>query len=551
GSAILNVQGDLQIQSNNNAKASIDLADGASILNLDGNFDITGQFSWTTGKESTINFIGTEPQTLPVINGLHFNNINVENTSSEGVTLAGKITPSYTTGNLNIKEGIFNNGGYEIAGNAGKVLKVQDDAILNLTGDIAMPSSFNYELSANSTVQLSGTTDLVAASYGNLTIASATGKTSQISTISLTGDVTIAGDLNIEADNIMEVNNYNISITGDILMHGELNNVGAILFEGSDDQTILMSTGTNQIRDIAISKNEGSLTLASPVNITNSLNLAAGNIYTTSENILTLESGATILNASAESYVVGPIAITTNSVNEYIFPIGSQDDRYLPVFVKPANGSINTYLVEFVNDAYEDILSLQEGLDGVSDLEYVSILGTDGGNLDARITLSYDINSGIMDIANLALANYNGVLWVDTSTDIDIVGDVNSGTISADIVGTYGPVAVAYQSADGGGGDPNSINDPNDANKEFKVYPNPSSKDNVVNISFSGFNPNDEILVIVYDVLGSLTYSKVIEINGTGSNLFALDPSNKLSSGVYYITGTSNNKYYQQRLIIK
>jgi len=36
---------------------------------------------------------------------MHFNNINVDNTSSEGVTLAGKISPSYTTGNLTIRDG--------------------------------------------------------------------------------------------------------------------------------------------------------------------------------------------------------------------------------------------------------------------------------------------------------------------------------------------------------------------------------------------------------------------------------------------------------------
>ncbi|MBL4716702.1 MAG: hypothetical protein JKX95_08710 [Bacteroidia bacterium] len=48
---------------------------------------------------------------------------------------------------------------------------------------------------------------------------------------------------------------------------------------------------------------------------------------------------------------------------------------------------------------------------------------------------------------------------LDASTDIDIVGDVNSGTISADIVGAYGPVAVAYQTVDDGS-DPGNEGDP-------------------------------------------------------------------------------------------
>ncbi len=59
-----------------------------------------------------------------------------------------------------------------------------------------------------------------------------------------------------------------------------------------------------------------------------------------------------------------------------------------------------------------------------------------------------------------------------------------------------------------------------------------------------------EILVVVYDVLGKEMYSKVLITAENNSEVHAIDPSQKLSSGVYIITAASKQKIYNKRLVV-
>jgi len=65
------------------------------------------------------------------------------------------------------------------------------------------------------------------------------------------------------------------------------------------------------------------------------------------------------------------------------------------------------------------------------------------------------------------------------------------------------------------------------------VYPNPSTGENIslaVNAS-----KGKEILVVVYDVAGRESYSKVFISEQDSKNVFALDPSGKLAAGIYFV----------------
>ena len=84
----------------------------------------------------------------------------------------------------------------------------------------------------------------------------------------------------------------------------------------------------------------------------------------------------------------------------------------------------------------------------------------------------------------------------------------------------------------------------------FSVYPNPSNGDNLF-LSLSGDISNKEILVVLYNETGQLTYSKVI-LTGQSNNLLeAIDPANKLPAGVYLIVASSDNAIYKQKIIIQ
>jgi hypothetical protein len=90
---------------------------------------------------------------------------------------------------------------------------------------------------------------------------------------------------------------------------------------------------------------------------------------------------------------------------------------------------------------------------------------------------------------------------------------------------------------------------PNSTDFSFNVYPNPSTGENI-NLSVTA-NKEQEILVVVYDITGRESYSKVIITENNGENVYAFDPSGKLAQGMYIISATSQQNIYSKKLIVK
>ena len=84
---------------------------------------------------------------------------------------------------------------------------------------------------------------------------------------------------------------------------------------------------------------------------------------------------------------------------------------------------------------------------------------------------------------------------------------------------------------------------------DFKVFPNPNKSEADTYVSLQGFKA-DNLLVVVYDMLGREIYSKV-ELMENGGFLFTLTTDgNKLPSGVYLITAAADDKVFHQKLIV-
>lgn len=79
------------------------------------------------------------------------------------------------------------------------------------------------------------------------------------------------------------------------------------------------------------------------------------------------------------------------------------------------------------------------------------------------------------------------------------------------------------------------------------AFPNPSNKS--FKLSLKGLE-NKEVLVVLRDLGGKEYYSKVIVLL-ENSDIIGIDTENKLSSGTYIITATSNDLLYSQKLIIR
>jgi hypothetical protein len=81
------------------------------------------------------------------------------------------------------------------------------------------------------------------------------------------------------------------------------------------------------------------------------------------------------------------------------------------------------------------------------------------------------------------------------------------------------------------------------------LYPNPAVSQGKVQINI-GKVQDAEILVVVYDMMGRQSYSKVVMNNGPGP-VTAIDPYNNLAPGMYIVVGTTKGELFNQKLVIR
>lgn len=94
-----------------------------------------------------------------------------------------------------------------------------------------------------------------------------------------------------------------------------------------------------------------------------------------------------------------------------------------------------------------------------------------------------------------------------------------------------------------------SVDDLPQSNTDARIYPNPATSGQGVKINLEGVT-KPEILVVVYDMLGRVSYSKVVMNKGSGP-LTAIDPHNNLAPGMYIVVGSSKDELFNQKLIIE
>ena len=107
--------------------------------------------------------------------------------------------------------------------------------------------------------------------------------------------------------------------------------------------------------------------------------MSSGYITTTS-NLLTLASTATISGGNSGSYIDGPLAWAVAASGYVVFPIGKiiPSDAYRPVTLNVTQGSgTNVYQAEQIEGTHST-LTLPGSLASVSAVRYVTISQTSG-----------------------------------------------------------------------------------------------------------------------------------------------------------------------------
>ncbi len=245
---------------------------GTGTINLKGALTNASGATLTAGLSGSVFNYADDvfAQTVNIFGSGAYNNLHINTTGGIGATLNGAITASNCTGNLRVQSGTLNNGGFAIAGNAGKIVQVADAAFLNLSGvSSAFPTAFGtVTLGTASTVIYSGSGNqtIDAQNYGHLTLQGALNKTAP------SGTLTIYGNLS--------------KTTSSVFVH----NNGLVLFTGSVAQNYTCTTSPTMDFYSFTNNNIVGLNINNDMSITKELLFGASSKLTLAGNI-TLKSG--------------------------------------------------------------------------------------------------------------------------------------------------------------------------------------------------------------------------------------------------------------------
>ena len=151
--------------------------------------------------------------------------------------------------------------------------------------------------------------------------------------------LTVAGGLSLNGNVV--VGAFTLTLGGSVSGLGNLDlstNTAVLTLNGTTDQTVSNFLNGKAYR-LTVNKTSGNASLASDLEVTNSLILTKGTLSLGSKNLIV--SGS--LTSTASNYVVtngaGKLTLTTADATKVTFPIGASTTSYDPVSATPSTGT--------------------------------------------------------------------------------------------------------------------------------------------------------------------------------------------------------------------
>jgi hypothetical protein len=384
---------------------------GAGTLNLAGAFTIKGGSGTPAGtltpSSGTVNFNGTVAQTIPIgVSSVVYPNLEINNTSASGASLSAAITNTNVTGSLRVQSGLLDNGGFAIAAGAGDTFQVAANATLRLSGTTsAFPTGYaTYNLDPASTVNYAGSgaqTVASATSYGNLIVSGGSAKTAAAA-------LTVNGALSIASGTTFNASTFGHTLGGDFTNNGTFTaGTSTFTFNGSTQQTLSGSGLT--FNAVTVSNSAGILLNGSDLTVGSTLTLTAGQITTGSNKVV---AGGAVSRTSG--YVDGNLQESVaGGASSPTFPVGTSS-AYAPIGLSITGASPGGNLTASSTAGQEANYSTS----GVSSTQYVNRYWTltAGGGLtvtgyNATFTFVSGDLVGVPNTSKLVVREYSGGGW--------------------------------------------------------------------------------------------------------------------------------------------
>ena len=211
-----------------------------------------------------------------------------------------------------------------------------------------------------------------------------------------------------------------------------------VVFEGGDNQTITTVGGEESFYDMTLNCGRD-LTINNETIIKRQLIFQSGNIFAATTNPLTFDVDAFYNGANEIRHIQGSSRRLSNKVEDFIFPIG-KNGIYRPLSIHTISGSaITQFFAEYFSMGYGTYFPSIAPLNHVSELEYW-ILNREAGNSNARITLSWGIESDVQNLGSLVVAHWTNANQWESRGSSSTLRNPTAGTVkSSDIITQFSP----------------------------------------------------------------------------------------------------------------
>ncbi len=437
-----------------------------TIQAINDSFDVSGKLQITNGSLSIGTTVGSclryKTGSLIIIEGGNLSVISriqgetIETSTTTFIQSGGTITLMTSAANNNLIPGFdFTAIGSSYTMSGGTVIFQNENGTTNKDVNIQCSTNItggNFQFGNSSTSSITdgfivqSNSYLPSISIYSILIGSVYPQLKLSKNSSIIGNISIGNSTNFDISNDGGISNYDLSLTGNFNNNGSfIQRNKTITFNGSTAQTI-SGTTTTLFNNVTINNTSPTgITLSSPLEINGILNLTDGNIYSSQINSLTLNSGASTISASNNSFVDGPMVKIGST--DFIFPIG-KNSNFNRLGISNLTGS-ETFTAAYFNTAYSNTSSFNpetNPLNWVSDKEYWTL--NRQGNTNASLELFWiDAHeSNLSNCSNLKIGYWNNSnsYWEKTSnSDVSTITgscfSTNSGSIkSASNLSSFG-----------------------------------------------------------------------------------------------------------------
>jgi hypothetical protein len=282
-----------------------------------------------------------------------------------------------------------------------------------------------------------GDNSTVAGSAGLANVGSADGGLKRSSTFNIHGDLIYingakfqpaTNNTSTRTDELGIINLYgNLSTDASVTIAANTLGSFQVNFVGTDTKTITLGAPTTQMlfsctTTLGINKTGGAnVQLLSPVTIGGkvTLTLTSGKLITTNTFLPTISGTGAITAGSSSSFVSGPLGYLniSTSPKSFVYPIG-KGSAFRPLTLSLTQNDItpSVYTAEQI-EGNANLLSntLPGDLSHVSSVRYFNVSELGGGTTftAGAVTLSYDVDDQVTDIANLRVAKDGTGAWAN------------------------------------------------------------------------------------------------------------------------------------------